>query len=340
MDLTVIDETGARTEQVSVPDTVATGRITARLVQMMGLPRTEADGRQILYVFQHESTGRQIGKEETLAQAKVNEHDVLRLVALRPAPAAPPAPTALSPEPPPPPQQPPPGLWRSPPSMALALAALVLAGAGVAVALILSHGGSRNESVASLAHNVVGGAPSSSESQTSVSKAEQATGETVTTESTETTEGAESTDGKFPDVSAEQMATEVQQMLRSWHEDVVQGDYRAAWELLSQRKRDQAEAEPGGYAAWAKNQATLGPYLDPSGIQVSVQDTDQSSGVAQVDVTGMTWDKPGASCREWSGITWVKFEDGEWRYDPGYSTTPQRKHEWSSKYSELLGGSC
>lgn len=96
----------------------------------------------------------------------------------------------------------------------------------------------------------------------------------------------------------------------------------------------------GGYAAWVKNQSTLRPYLNPAGLQVSIQSTEPISGEAQVDVTGMSWDKPGAPCRQWSGITWVKYENGEWRYDPGYSTTPQREREWKSHYSELLGGSC
>jgi hypothetical protein len=68
--------------------------------------------------------------------------------------------------------------------------------------------------------------------------------------------------------------------------------------------------------------------------------TEPGSGVAQVDVTGMTWDKPGASCTEWSGITWVKYEAGSWKYDPGYSTTPQREREWKSRFSQLLGGQC
>jgi hypothetical protein len=54
----------------------------------------------------------------------------------------------------------------------------------------------------------------------------------------------------------------------------------------------------------------------------------------------MKWNKPGAPCSEWSGITWVKYEEGAWRYDPGYSTSPEREAEWKSRYAELLGGKC
>ena len=71
-----------------------------------------------------------------------------------------------------------------------------------------------------------------------------------------------------------------------------------------------------------------------------MEKTEPNEGVAQVDITGMSWSKPGASCTEWSGITWVKYEDGAWKYDPGYSTTPQREREWKPRYAELLGGQC
>jgi hypothetical protein len=350
-----------------VPDTVAAGRIAARLMQLLELPETGADGQPLSYGFRHESTGRQIGEQETLAQAGVNEHDTLRLVALTPAqahasapklppnetPAKPPAPashqspvqtTPLSPKttvfsPPPPPPPPPSrqpavagGRWSS--SMAIAVIVLAVVLAGVAVAIVVSRGGSSGAHALTHAALTDTVASSGSSATTGAGSGEQTTGETG--EDTTTSTAGE---GVLPAVSTQQMESEIQQMLRSWHEDVVQGDYRAAWNLLSGRKQAQEENEQG-YATWAKNQSTLRPYLNPAGLQVSIQSTEPSSGVVQVDVTGMTWDKPGASCGGWSGITWVKYENGEWRYDPGYSTTPQREHEWKSRYSELLGGRC
>jgi hypothetical protein len=89
-----------------------------------------------------------------------------------------------------------------------------------------------------------------------------------------------------------------------------------------------------------KNQESLNPYLDPSGLQVSVLNVNRDTGVATVQLTGMKWSKPGAACTEWSGISWVKYEAGAWRYDPGYSTSPEREAEWKSRYAELLGGRC
>ncbi len=362
MDLTVVDETGTRTEQVSVPEAVGVGRIAARLAQMMGLPEAGADGVPLVYGFRHEGTGRQIGDQETLEQVGVEEHDVLRLVALTPArtqtqalapqpplaerpqqtpppPAAPEA-TVVSPPPPPPATRQPAavgGRWS--PSMAIAVIVLAVALVGVAVAIIVSGGGNGN--APALAHEAQTStfSPSGSTETTpeSTETTPGATGEQTGTTGEETT--TTSGEGLLPAVSTQQMESEIQAMLRSWHEDVVHGNYHAAWELLSQRKQAQDLREQG-YATWQKNQSTLKPYLNPAGLQVSIQSTEPSTGVAQVNVTGMTWDRPGASCSEWSGITWVKYEHGEWRYDPGYSTTSQREREWKSHYSELLGGSC
>lgn len=170
---------------------------------------------------------------------------------------------------------------------------------------------------------------------------------TTTTESTTSTESTESTPtqtteskGVLPAESTEQMQASIQQVLYNWHEDVVNGDSHGAWDLLSERKRQQ-NLKKEGYSTWAKNQATLKPYLNPSGIKVSIEGApNEQTGEATVNVTGMTWSAPGAKCSEWSGITWVIYKNGSWHYDPGYSTTPQREGEYKSRYKELLGGSC
>jgi hypothetical protein len=81
MDLTVVDATGNKTEEVSVPDTVASGRIVGKLVELLQLPAVGPDGQPLSYKFHHKQSGRQINDNETLAEAGVNENDVLRLVA-------------------------------------------------------------------------------------------------------------------------------------------------------------------------------------------------------------------------------------------------------------------
>lgn len=81
MDLTVIDATGNKSEEVTVPGDVASGRIVGRLVELLKLPVTGPDGQPLSYKFHHKQSGRQIADNQTLVQAGVNENDVLRLVA-------------------------------------------------------------------------------------------------------------------------------------------------------------------------------------------------------------------------------------------------------------------
>jgi hypothetical protein len=138
---------------------------------------------------------------------------------------------------------------------------------------------------------------------------------------------------------SEQTRQEIQAVLLSYHQSVVRGDFQTAWSLLTERKRQQALAE-AGYSGWMSAQASLGRYLDPSGLHVEIQSLDAVTSEARVMVTGMRWFKPNAPCTEWAGITWMKYEAGAWHYDPGYSTTPERRAAWSNRFGELLGGQC
>ena len=81
MDLTVVDATGNKNEEVSVPGNVAAGRIIGKLVDILQLPTVGPDGLPLSYKFHHKQTGRQISDSETLDAAGVMDNDVLRLVA-------------------------------------------------------------------------------------------------------------------------------------------------------------------------------------------------------------------------------------------------------------------
>lgn len=81
MDIVVVDATGNKTEEATVPPAVASGRIVARLVELMELPVSGPDGQPLSYKFHHKQSGRQIADEETLEEAGVRQGDVLRLVA-------------------------------------------------------------------------------------------------------------------------------------------------------------------------------------------------------------------------------------------------------------------
>jgi WXG100 protein secretion system (Wss), protein YukD len=81
VDLTIVKTTSNTTEQVSMPATVATGRIIGRLLELWQLPDVGPDGQPLSYGFEHSHGGRQISVDETLADAGVRDNDVLHLVA-------------------------------------------------------------------------------------------------------------------------------------------------------------------------------------------------------------------------------------------------------------------
>jgi hypothetical protein len=81
MDLTIVDATGNKTEEVSVPEDVAAGRIVGKLVELLQLPSVGPDAQPLSYKFHHKQSGRQINDNESLLDAGVRDDDVLRLVA-------------------------------------------------------------------------------------------------------------------------------------------------------------------------------------------------------------------------------------------------------------------
>lgn len=204
--------------------------------------------------------------------------------------------------------------------LALAVAAGVLVGGGIGAGIILLDDSGEGQAG--------GPAPGSAATVPAESEGVASSGEA----------SSSGQEGLHPSQSRAQMASEAQALLLEYHEDVLRGDLQAAWGLLSSRKRQQ-DLREDGYAKWAKSQATLASYLIPAGLSVRVDDL-EGEGVARVLLTGMRWTDPDASCSEWSGLTWVKFEGGRWTYDPGYSTTPERERAWKPRYDELLGAAC
>jgi hypothetical protein len=253
------------------------------------------------------------------------------------AAAAPPAPepTAVRPAPPPlrpSPSQPPPptppraGARRTP---LLIAAAVVLLGAGAAAAIVLTGGESGPATTTVAAES--GDAPAEGGEAEAV-ETEEADPEEIETEETEAERQG------VPPVSRTDMETAIESVLLTYHEDVVERDFRSAWALLSARKRQQ-NLDEYGYPEWMRAQASLSDDLSPFGLQAQI-DALEGDGVARVLVTGMSWSAPGSPCSEWSGLTWVRYEGGEWTYDPGYSTTAARRDEWERRADELLGAGC
>ena len=75
----IVDTTGNKEQQASLPDDVPVNRILVKLAEKMELPVTGPDGNPISYKFIHKASGRQLTEEQTLADAEVSEDDVLRL---------------------------------------------------------------------------------------------------------------------------------------------------------------------------------------------------------------------------------------------------------------------
>jgi hypothetical protein len=143
----------------------------------------------------------------------------------------------------------------------------------------------------------------------------------------------------LPAISDADATDQIRRLLVDYHQDIVDDDFRAAFALLSARKQRSALRQYG-FDGWQRGQATLAPYLQPAGLRVAIVTRDAVTGVVLVRVTGMGYTKQDSPCTTWSGLTWVKYENGEFRYDPGYGTTPQRTRDWSGRQSELLGVGC
>lgn len=143
----------------------------------------------------------------------------------------------------------------------------------------------------------------------------------------------------LPSISRTEMSDQIRQTFATYYQNIIDGDLDAAFNLLSERKQNAALREDG-IDAWKEAQAALSSFLDPSELKVTLEYADPTTGVARVRLDGMTYSNPSSPCSTWAGITWVKYEQGGFRYDPGYSTTPQRARDWKHRYSELLGTGC
>ena len=75
----VWDATGNKKQLVELPADAPVNRVIAVLVDKMNLPRYSPDGQLMSYKFHHKNSGRQIQDGQTLAEAQVQDGDILRL---------------------------------------------------------------------------------------------------------------------------------------------------------------------------------------------------------------------------------------------------------------------
>lgn len=79
INVTIIDATGNKEQEASVPDDASIKRIMEALLPKMKMPLTGPDGDPLSYKFHHKASGKQLSDEQTLAEAGVKDGDVLRL---------------------------------------------------------------------------------------------------------------------------------------------------------------------------------------------------------------------------------------------------------------------
>ncbi len=75
----IVDITGNKEQQATLPDDIPVNRILDKLVEKMELPATGLDANPISYKFIHKATGKQLTDKQTLGESEVQEGDVLRL---------------------------------------------------------------------------------------------------------------------------------------------------------------------------------------------------------------------------------------------------------------------
>ena len=74
------DTTGNKRQTAELPDDAPINRIMAVLIDRLSLPKNSPDGQPMSYKFHHKASGKQLSDEQPLADAGIQDGDVLRVV--------------------------------------------------------------------------------------------------------------------------------------------------------------------------------------------------------------------------------------------------------------------
>jgi hypothetical protein len=75
--VTFLDQTGAKSVEAVVADTVTVRQILPNIITKMNLPMVGPDGQPMSYSLDHKEGGRRLHENETLIQASVSTGDHL-----------------------------------------------------------------------------------------------------------------------------------------------------------------------------------------------------------------------------------------------------------------------
>ena len=75
--VTFLDQTGAKSVEAVVSDTVTVQRILPNIITKMNLPVVGPDGQPMSYSLDHKEGGKRLHENQTLVQASVSDGDHL-----------------------------------------------------------------------------------------------------------------------------------------------------------------------------------------------------------------------------------------------------------------------
>ena len=75
--VTFLDQTGAKSVDAVIADTVSVKRILPNIITKMNLPTTSPDGQPMSYSLDHKEGGRRLVESQTLLEASVQNGDHL-----------------------------------------------------------------------------------------------------------------------------------------------------------------------------------------------------------------------------------------------------------------------
>lgn len=75
--VTFLDQTGAKSVEAVVADTVTVRRILPNIITKMNLPVVGPDGQPMSYSLDHKEGGRRLNEDHTLVQGSVQDGDHL-----------------------------------------------------------------------------------------------------------------------------------------------------------------------------------------------------------------------------------------------------------------------
>ena len=131
----------------------------------------------------------------------------------------------------------------------------------------------------------------------------------------------------------------MQAVLATYYDHVMNGDYDAAWRLLTPNYKSWKASGNGGYEQWVRQERVHRERLNPYGARLRIQSIDGS--IATVMVTGMRYYRSASDPEcNFRGVTWFKRVGGRWLYDQGYLQNAARSARWRPVRQQTLGYPC